>query len=155
MAEDPKVGIDHALTVTNGRLVPNLTRMNPSDKINHRWYKVLALHLAGESNAQIAEECGYEVSTVSVILNNKDMIALRQQLLSDSWKEFEALQAQVIGVIKNKLKSQDEGVQLAAVQIWMKAAQKYAQKLTGINVTAEDVVLQIMNGDVTQVKKDE
>ena len=159
--EDPIPGEEYALTTTSGRLVPHLGVKRgdvSSPVISHRWYYVLALHLAGKTQEEIGEEVGYTPATVSRILNDKQMVRLRQQLLEDSWKEFEALQNKVIGVIRDKLASQDEGVQLAAVNIWLKAAQKYGQKLTGVNVTAEDVVLNIMQGDVhqgPQEKKDD
>lgn len=146
-----KVGETHSLTTSNGPTqgsnvaLRNYPVRKQNEEMSHRWYQVLALHLAGMSGKDIAETTGYEPNTVSVILNHESMRALRQQLLADHWKEFEALQAKTIDVIRTQLDSQDAKIQLLAANMWLKAMGKYGQKITPLSISAEDVVVQILN----------
>jgi hypothetical protein len=52
--------------------------------------------------------------------------------------------------VKEKLESEDERVQLEAVNVWMKANGKYTPSKGDVinNITAENVVQQILQGNV-------
>jgi len=114
--------------------------------IPHRYYFVLSLHLAGKTLEEISELSGYQPNTICAILAKEEVIAVRQQLLRATSDEFEALFSEVVGVIRDCLKSKDERVQLEAAEKWFKAHGKYTPTSAGgLNITAEDVVVQILN----------
>ena len=113
--------------------------------ISHRYYNVLALHLAGKSRGEISELTGYAEATISQILAKKEVIQVRQQLLNATQQEFEALFEEVVKVVKEKLKSPNEGIQMQAVNTWLKAHGKLLPSNQQINISAEDVVFQILN----------
>jgi len=118
-------------------------------QISHRDFFVLSLHLSGSTAEEIAELAGYSSPyTVYSILRKKEVILVRQQLLESLELEFEALQKSIFEVVKTKLKSQDERIQLEAVQVWMKYFGKFLPKVDENRLTAEDVVRQILNQQI-------
>jgi len=125
------------------------SKVNP---ISARWQFVLALHLSGKKVNEISELSGYSPATIYGILKHEDIIGLRQQILHYTASEFEALFEKVVDTVKDKLESGDERVQLEAVNIWMKAHGKFAPKQseTQVKITAEDVVVQILNQGVPE-----
>lgn len=125
---------------------------NQYEPIPLAWRRVVELHLQGLSNAQIAALTDYTVNSVYRILHHKDVIQVRQQLLDGVQQEFEALFSKTVNVIRNGLDDADPNVNLSAADKWLKANGKYkGDKGTVINnITAEDVVMQILNGDVTR-----
>lgn len=115
----------------------------------HRYYYVLALHLKGSTLEEISELSGYAVSTIQAILRSKDVIAVRQQILATTQAEFEALFDSVVEVIRDTLKYGDTDQKLQAAEKWLKAHGKYqSNQGPTINLTAEDVVFQILNQKV-------
>ena len=118
-------------------------------QISHRDFYVLSLHLSGHSAEKIAELAGYS-SPYSVynILRKQEVILVRQQLLQSLELEFEALQKKIFQVVGEKLDSEDERVQLEAVQLWMKYFGKFTPKPDKDELTAEDVVRQILNQQI-------
>jgi len=118
-------------------------------QISHRDFYVLSLHLSGHSAEKIAELAGYS-SPYSVynILRKQEVILVRQQLLQSLELEFEALQKKIFQVVGEKLDSEDERVQLEAVQLWMKYFGKFTPKPDKNELTAEDVVRQILNQQI-------
>ena len=118
-------------------------------QISHRDFFVLTLHLSGSTAEEIAELAGYSSPcTVYNILRKKEVILVRQQLLESFELEFEALQKKIFEVVKAKLKSADERIQLEAVQIWAKWFGKFLPKVDDSRLTAEDVVKQILNQQI-------
>lgn len=110
---------------------------------------VVHLHLAGHSIAAIAESTGYTINSIYRILNHKDVQMVRQQLLASTQQEFEALFSKVVSTVRRGLDDPDPKVGLMATSQWLKASGKGSEKgNTTINVTAEDVVMQMLNGDV-------
>lgn len=125
-----------------------LTKSN-GYQISHRDFFVLSLHLSGSTAEEIAELAGYaSPNAVYCILRKKEVLLVRQQLLESLELEFEALQKEIFQVVKSKLKSLDERVQLEAVQVWMKYFQKFLPKPDKNEFTAEDVVKQILNQQI-------
>jgi len=121
--------------------------------IPHRYYFVLSLHLAGKTTDEISELTSYTPQTIYGILAKEEVIAVRQQLLRATSDEFEALFGQIVDKVRELLQSTDDGTVLRAIEIWMKAHGKYTPTSTGgMNITAEDVVVQILNQGV---KKEE
>lgn len=115
--------------------------------VRHRWHAVLSYHLAGYKVKEICELTGYSESTIYDILKNEEVRAVRQQIMSTLDDEFEALQGQVFDTVRRALDSPDPDLQMKAVEIWMKAHGRYkVNGGGGTNITAENVVMQIMNG---------
>ena len=127
-------------------------RPAPADRntVPLRWFNVLALHLAGHSAELIAEETGYSLNSVYRILKHGDVLYVRQQLLESTQQEFEALFKKVVHAVRNGLDDPDPKVGLMASSLWLKAHGKFAPERSGVNmpITAEDVVIQILNGNV-------
>ena len=118
-------------------------------QISHRDFYILSLHLAGYTAEEISELTNKSPASIYATLRKKEVILVRQQLLEGLEDEFEALQKQVIQVVRDKLKSQDERVQLEAVGIWMKAHGKYQVKREEAEITGEDVVNKILNQQIS------
>lgn len=122
-------------------------RVNPIPLI---WHKVVALHLAGKTIDEIAEEVDYNRMSISRILRDPRVEQVRQMLMEDIQRDFDSLYSTVVKNLREQLASKDTTVQQAAQNQWFKAAGKFAPKTSGItnNITAEDVVVQILNGNV-------
>lgn len=120
---------------------------NACQTVPLRWLTVLHMHLAGRSNKEIAAELGYSLNSTYRILNHKDTQYVRQQLMQSTQQEFEALFNNVVDAVKTGLKDLDPKVQLSAASLWLKSHGKIkeADGGTTVNVTAEDVVFQILN----------
>ena len=118
--------------------------------ISNRDFYVLSLHLAGYSAQEIAELAGYASPyTVYTILKKREVLMVRQQLLDGLELEFETLQQDVFRTITDKIHSEDEHIQLEAIQIWMRYFNKYKEKgQQKEEVTAEDVVRKMLQVNV-------
>ena len=133
----------------NQARVPTRKEVNP---VSHRYRMVLDLHLSGHKVNEIQELTGYAESTIYDILSKDEVVALRQQIMNVYDKEFEMLFPQVIQSIRLGLNpSQDLKDQLSAAKLWLKAHGKGGVKVEKggdtYNLTAEDVVFQILNGN--------
>ena len=113
--------------------------------IRHKDYEILALHLSGKTAQEISAIVNCTPLTVYNILKKEEMIMLRQQILAGLGDEFEVLFADVINTIRELLQSSKESIRLEACEKWLKAHNKYGKEKNTINVTAEDVVFQILN----------
>ncbi len=132
-----------------GRRHLKLTDHRP---IPPKYYKVLALHLAGKSCKDICTQTGYKDSTVYGILADERVVQIRQQLLKETEKEFEALYPKAVDNLRLSMNSEDPQTYLKGTDMYLRASGKYSgevQKQT-INVTAEDVVFQILNQNQSQ-----
>lgn len=115
------------------------------ESINHRWFYILALHLAGRTAEEISELVDRHPLTIYAILKKPEVIAVRQQLLAGISDEFEALYQEVVQTIRDCLKSDKETVRLDAAEKWFKAHGKYQPKQDKESeLTAEDVVKKIL-----------
>lgn len=123
-----------------------------TDPVSHKHQYVLALHLAGKKVHEIEKETGYSPGWIYKILALPNVVALRQQIQSSLDDEFSALQGKVNDTIRDALDSPDLKIALEGADKWLKVMGKYAKKEgMSVNVTAEDLVLQIMNGGQTQI----
>jgi predicted transcriptional regulator len=118
--------------------------------VNQRWMTVLSYHLAGKTAAQIAKLMGYSPQTVRVILANKRVNEMRQLLLQSTQEEFEALFATVTDKIRQMLGNKDTVAE--GIRLWTRLAGR-REKVEGAtinnNITAEDVVFQMLNNTGT------
>lgn len=117
-----------------------------------KYHKVLALHLAGKTvgnldvPGSICAETGYKPPTIYKILKDDRVCQIRQQLLEHTQTEFEALYPVVVNSLRKDLLSEQPDRENRARDQWLRAAGKYANDKgnTTLNVTAEDVVFQIL-----------
>lgn len=126
--------------------------------VSHRYRFVLELHLAGykvknrlgtETEPDICELTGYKEATVYSILSDPSVVALRQQIMINHDKEFETQYSLVIDAVKTSLDPrQPATVRLQAAKLWGEYHKKFQKVEVNqtLNVTAEDIVVQIMNG---------
>jgi len=122
-------------------------KLSDNNPIPHKYFNVLSLHLAGKTVKTICEETGYKPPTVYRILQDERVVQVRQQLLNHTQTEFEALYPLVVDSIRKDLLSEQPDRENRARDQWLRAAGKYGSDKTtqNINVTAEDVVFQILN----------
>lgn len=117
--------------------------------VSHKYQYVLALHLAGKTVKEIEALTKYRPSTIYKILKLPNVEALRQQLLDHTSKEFEALYDKTVDAIRCGLDSMDPKIRLEAADKWLKAHGKYGKSEgTQVNITAEDIVMNILNQKV-------
>lgn len=117
--------------------------------IPHRYYQVLALHLAGKPCREICSLTGYKDSTIYAILADPRVIQIRQNLLEKTQEEFEALFPRVVDTLREDLFSGDPDREHKSREQWFKASGKFKGEekggQTNFNLTAEDIVIQILN----------
>lgn len=116
--------------------------------ISQRWMYVLSLHLSGRPLDEIAEKTGYAVSTIRQILSNQKVNELRQMLLQDTQRDFEALFGPIVNKLREMLDKPDQCAE--AIKLWVSLHGRNGNTAASrqqptINVTAEDVVFQILN----------
>lgn len=126
------------------------TKRNDYIPVPLRWYQVLALHLAGKTPNEIMQETGYSSAMYYKILNHPSIQSVRQQLLDQTQKEFEALFNKVVENIRTQLDDPEPMVRLAAQNQWFKANGKFQPKSDEKekNLTAEEVVAKLLNINV-------
>jgi len=131
-------------------------RCNETKPVIARHRFVLELHLAGHrikkslpGKPSIEELTGYSAVYISSILRSPKVQALKQQIMSLYDEEFKMLYPKVVKSIQDGLSDAcDMPTRLSASKLWLKAhgkLQKDDTQNTGMNVTAEDVVIQILN----------
>ena len=120
--------------------------------LRHRF--VLELHLAGHlptknkpGKSSIHELTDYSPAMIHRILANPDVQALRQQIMYYYDQEFESLFPDVIEAVSDGLVTDDMSQRLSAAKLWLKAHGRAQPQAQGgnVNITAEDVVVQILN----------
>lgn len=110
--------------------------------VPYRWMQVLDLHLAGVKVKGIQESTGYSPAMIYRILDDPRTLQLRQQRMEYYDKEFQALQPKVNEAVRKGLDSQDKYLEAAA--IWLKHSGKGIGEQTVVNVSAENVAMQIL-----------
>ena len=141
---------DNALTQSPGNEL-RIKKVRRSDlvPIPHKWFEVIALHLAGTATKEILETTGYSIQTYYRIMNNPRSIAVRQQLLSVYQDEFEALFSKVIDNLREQLGDNDMKVKQTAQQQWLTAEKKFKIKTAeSPGESAEDLVSRLLNVNV-------
>jgi hypothetical protein len=121
-----------------------------------KYHKVLAMHLAGKPvgskdvEGSICQETGYAPATVYKILADERVVQIRQQLLNHTQTEFEALYPAVVNSLRKDLLSGQPDRENRARDQWLHAAGKYqsGSQSTNVTLTAEDIVVQILNQPV-------
>jgi macrodomain Ter protein organizer (MatP/YcbG family) len=103
--------------------------------------------MAGKQITEIKEETGYADSTIYGILKDDRVVQVRQQLLKGLDDELEVLYKDAIQAVRTALKAEDIDTQLKGADMFFKVQGKYKEKggNTTINISAEDVALQLIN----------
>lgn len=137
------------LTLQQGQFITKRST-NQYNPIPLRWKEVVYLHMKGAPAEQIAKLTGYTENSIYRILHNKDVEVIRQELMSGYKKEFEALQKKVVEAVRKGLDDPDPKVNLIASGQWLKASEDKGKGSTNVSITAEDIVVQILNGGLVK-----
>ena len=119
------------------------------EPIPHTWRLVLELHLARLKPKEIQEQTGYSSAMMYRILKDPRVVQMKQQIMEYYDDRFKDMLPQVIDAIEKGLDSPDK--YLEAAKVYLKEFGSESKKDGGItvNVTAEDVALQILQGAKT------
>ncbi len=164
MAADPFI-TEGALQIRRGlRPPPAVHSIEPADlptvqqapfrrlKMRHR--RVIAAHLQGIANADIAVSLGCSAGYVSQVLRNPTVIPILQRCYEDYEAEFQSLTPLCIIALRENLQGNDGTLQLKAVDLSFKRQGAYEGK-RDTGMTAEDVIeriLKITNQDGTRLE---
>jgi hypothetical protein len=96
----------------------------------------------------IAELSGYAPLTIYRILADERVNVIRQQMLEGVQQEFEALYSQVVDILRKKLNSMDETIQMQAVNSFFREKERLQGKKGGEGLTAEDIVKHILQVNI-------
>lgn len=116
-------------------------------EIPERWMFVVALNLRGYTHSEISELSGYTSATISRILSHEHAVQLRQQLMSGLDAELQMMYPQIIHTIREALTHSDMKFRLDGVEKWNKMVGKYKEGSQNVSITAEDVVVNMLNVD--------
>ena len=89
-------------------------------RLSTRHYRIIALHLAGASGAQIHEVINCSIGTISRILNDPLSQAVIKQTYKDRQAELDALVGDAIAAVRENLKNGTNSEKLAAVDKYVK-----------------------------------
>lgn len=116
-------------------------------KLNHKQHFIVSMHLKGLKASEIAEMMGCNTNYVYKTLKLPEAVAIRQQLMAGVADELEAMFPKVVQTIEAKLESEDERVQLSAVDAWSKLYDK-CKGGASEKLTAEDVVKSLLTQNI-------
>lgn len=120
---------------------------------NHRHFFVLTLKMAGHyptkevpGKPSIRSLTGYSPAMIHRILADPDMIAMRQQILTEYDREFEDQYALVIEGVRKHLESDSLSDVEKGAKLWLGEHGKGQKSKTGdtYHITAEDVVFNML-----------
>lgn len=110
-------------------------------KMRHR--RIIACHIQGVSNSQIAVSIGCSAGYISQVLNNPTVIPILQRCYQEYETEFQALTPLCIAALRDSLESDDPVNQMKAVDLTFKRQGAYDRK-ESTAATAEDVIERIL-----------
>ncbi len=115
----------------------------PFKRLKMRHRRVIAMHLQGTSNKDIATVLGCSQGYVSKVINNPTVIPILQRCYDEYEKEFQALTPLCIEALRENLEGDDPTHQLKAVDLTFKRQGAY-DKRVDLSTTAEDVIEKIL-----------
>ena len=130
-------------------LLPTLPSPRPSAaagtikrlRLKHR--RVLALHLQGCSNEEIASTLSISTSYIRSIINSDPGKAYLEAAFADFDKELRALVPRAIAAMRDTVESNDEKVRLHSAELILKANRKFDAP-PGSGDSAEAVIERIL-----------
>lgn len=137
--------MSNALTQNNQANIIKANNKNMYTPIPFQWRIVLDYIMAGDKPAEVAVKTGYCLNSIYRILNHKNTIAVKQQLMEATQQRFEALYGRITDSIIDDLNSKDPERISDARKDWFKASGK--TKDSGNNFSAENMVVQMLNGE--------
>lgn len=133
--------------------LPTIQRA-PFRRLKMRHRRVIAAHLQGVSNTDIASALGCSQGYVSQVLNNPTVVPILQRCYEDFEREFHSLTPLCIEALRDNLIGDDGSLQLKAVDLTFKRQGVYEKKVD-LTTTAEDVIekiLKITNRDGSRLE---
>ena len=129
----------------------------PFKRLRMRHRRVIAAHLQGASNIEIAASLGCSQGYVSQVLHNPTVVPILQRCYDEYEREFQALTPLCISALRSNLECEEGNLQLKAVDLTFKRQGAYDRAIdTG--TTAEDVIekiLKITNPDGSRLELSE
>lgn len=110
-------------------------------KMRHR--RIIACHIQGVSNGQIAVSLGCSPGYVSQVLNNPTVLPILRRCYEEYEAEFQSLTPLCIAALRDSLEGDDPTNQLKAVDLTFKRQGAYDRK-ESTAATAEDVIERIL-----------
>lgn len=132
------------LLLSNNVRVP---QRGPKDSNGMVWARhqfVIGLACSGYSPEEISELSGYGVGTIYQILRSDEAKSQLKQLMSVYDDQFKRLYPKVVQSIGDGLDYPDPDVRHKNAALWLKY-NKGVEKTPNINISAEDVVMNILN----------
>jgi hypothetical protein len=112
---------------------------------------VLEYHLAGKTAEEISQLTGYNKTYISILLHRPEVIGWKQQVMEVTQQEFDVLFLKVVRNLKEQLDDNDVSTKMEAQNQYLKASGRFSNKEKNgsvvNNVTAEQVVFEILNGN--------
>ena len=118
-----------------------------------KWRWVLELTLSGHTRDEVLELTNLSTATYYRILADERIRAIKQQMLIGLDARFEALYSKVVDAIEDGLDpGNDKRLRLMAARMYLNEmgrghSAKKGKEGDTYNITAEDVVFQILNGN--------
>jgi hypothetical protein len=115
-------------------------------KLNVRHHQLIALHLSGMRNSDIAREMGVSDAWVSTLKRDPLVQEIIQQKLAEASGELAALLPSAVGVLRSIMQdSRDPVLQLSAADKLLRTQGYYDMKTKGAGpLTAEDIVQKLL-----------
>lgn len=116
---------------------------------------ILSMQLRGFTSRAIAEQLGLNESRVCQIISTKRYRAAIEAKLDEADDEFLRMKPLAMAAVRNGLVSRDESLGLRAAETWFKAHGykgfgRQAETQVTVNITAEDVAVQLLNGSAAR-----
>lgn len=137
LGADGKTALYHhevMIGVRRGSGANNLTKLKPLH------YKIVALHLQGWANVDIALHLDMHAAGVGVILNDPLVRGIVDDFNNGVERELEGMYGLAISAIRKGLQSEDPSTALKAVDRFAVFAPRMAEKRSNPGTTAEDVI---------------
>jgi hypothetical protein len=109
--------------------------------MKHR--RIIALHVQGLQNTEVAAFLRVSPTYVSSVLNNPTVQPVLHAIYADYERELKALFPMTVDALRKALENGDHGDKLRAAELWHKIHGTF-QRTEDSRVTAEDVVERIM-----------
>jgi len=126
----------------------NVPRRGPKGNGGMVWARhqfVIGLACAGYNVQEISDLSGYGIGTIYQILNSEEAKSQLKQLMSVYDDQFKRLYPKVVKSINEGLDYPDMDIKHKNAALWLKYNKGLEKQPSSIHVTAEDVVMNILN----------
>ena len=126
----------------------NVPRRGPKGNGGMVWARhqfVIGLACAGYDVQEIRDLSGYGIGTIYQILNSEEAKSQLKQLMAVYDDQFKRLYPKVVKSINEGLDYPDMDIKHKNAALWLKYNKGLEKQPSSIHVTAEDVVMNILN----------